>query len=423
MTHRHAATLGMPSCAVVGAGVLGLCTAILAQRRGLQVTLYDRQPPGLGASYGNAGYLACELIDPLSTPATLRIAPKLWLDPNGPLALPLRHLPKLIPWLVRFVGAARPAAVASSQQGLRALNQASVPAWRRLLSPLGLGNHLVQSGYMLVWESENKQAEARSHAERLASCGISTRWLDRAALIKMEPEMGPQLSCGLFFPEAYRVQEPYSLVSALYDAFIQAGGTFVEVGVKRVQPVESDGVLIEHSEGEQRFDKAVICAGAWSRSLMKLLGLSVPVEAERGYHLTYRDLKGPLNYPMGSAERRFVMTPLESGLRVVGMSELGGLTLAPFKKRYDVLKRHACALIPGLKTKSEQCEFWMGHRPTLPDSLPVIDRHPHYRNIGFAFGNQHLGLTQAAVSAELLWKVMENEPTEVDMNLYRVNRF
>jgi len=423
MTTGHAPLSGMPTCAVIGAGVLGLATALMAQRRGYEVTLYDRQPPGLEASYGNAGYLACELVDPLATPETLRIAPKLWLDPDGPLALPLRHLPKLLPWLLRFVASARPGSAEVSRSALHALNRNSVAAWQRMLQPLGLTEHLVKSGYLLVWESADKEAEARAHAERLATFGIETLWLEQEQLIELEPEMGPQLSHGLFFPEAWRVQDPHHLVCEMFEAFEQAGGRFEKQAVEAVEPQAKGTAQVRTAAGCAGYDRAVICAGAWSNRLMKPLGLSVPLEAERGYHLSYRYLQGPLRHPMGSAERRFVMTPLVSGLRVVGMSELGGLKLAPFKRRYAALRKHACALLPGLREQDECCETWMGHRPTLPDSLPVIDRHPQHKNIGFAFGNQHLGLTQAAISAELLWQRMEEEGSELDLQPYRVDRF
>ena len=423
MKTGHASLKGMPACAVIGAGVLGLCSAIQAQRKGYRVTLYDRQPPGKGASYGNAGYLACELIDPLATPETLRQAPRLWLDPDGPLALPLRHLPALVPWLLRFVASARPKALAESRKALRALNEDAVPAWTRLLAPLGLTQHLVKSGYMLVWESDAKREQAKTHADYLARFNIQTQWLDKADLVSMEPEMGPQLSHGLFFPNAWRVQDPYMLVEALYAAFLQEGGRFCESAVERVLPTGNGQAQVRSEEEAEVFDRAIICAGAWSSALLEPLGLSVPLEAERGYHLTYPNKRETLNYPMGSAERRFVMTPLASGLRVVGMSELGGLKLSPFKRRYKVLKKHARALIPSLKGDSEPCETWMGHRPTLPDSLPVLDCHPEHPQIGFAFGNQHLGLTQAAISSELLWYVLDGESAPVDMAPYRVTRF
>lgn len=408
--------------AVVGAGVVGLCTALQAQRKGYRVTLIDRDAPGQGASFGNAGYLATELIEPLASGKTLRGALAMLLDPHGPLALPLGYLHCSLPWLVRFVAAARPAQVARSRDGLLALNRAALAAWRRCLADIGASEQLRQSGYLLVWESADRLEEARAHARYLQQWGVHTELVDAARLAQLEPALAGTLSHALYFPEACQVREPYQLCHLLFAAFEARGGHFVQQVVESVS-ADTLQVQLKTADAALRFDQAVICTGAWSKTLLQGTGIEVPLEAERGYHLSMDSPAVSLNRPIGSAERRFVISPLDSGLRAVGFTELGGLRLKPIRSRFETLRRHSQALIPALGDPTLNCREWMGHRPTLPDSLPVIDRHPQHARLLFAFGNQHLGLTQAAISAELVVSLMRGETPALDPQPYRVERF
>lgn len=412
----------MQHVAVVGAGVVGLCTALEAQRRGYHVTLIDRDAPGRGASFGNAGYLATELIDPLSTGKTLRSAPAMLLNPRGPLALPLRHLHRILTWLVRFVAAARPEQAARSRQGLVALNRAAVPAWQRCLEEVGATEQLLRSGYLLVWEDARRLDEARRHAAYLEQWNIRTELVQGMRLAELEPTLADTVSHALYFPDACQVREPYKLCLTLFSAFKARGGEFVQRNVKSLEP-EAAAVSLRTPAGALRFDRVVVCAGAWSKVLLQSIGVKVPLEAERGYHLTIDGVAKGLTRPIGSAERRFVMSPLDSGLRAVGFTELGGLKLKPIARRFRVLRHHCRALLPQLADSGLRVQEWMGHRPTLPDSLPVIDRHPQYPGLYYAFGNQHLGLTQAAVSAELVVSMISGDAPPIDPEPYRADRF
>lgn len=408
--------------AVVGAGVVGMTTALALQRQGYRISVYDPREPGLGASYGNAGFLATELIDPLSTPAMLRKAPRLWLDPHGAVALPLRYLPRLAPWLVRFIAAARPAQVTKGRQALAALNDAAVAAWRRCLADIGAEEELVASGYLLVWESPNGMAQTRAHAEHLGQWGIDAQLLSAAEIREREPGLTNELSHGLYFPGAHQVCDPHALVRRLAEAFVARDGTIRQARVERLEP-QGEGVCLHTDQGPVMAGQAVVAAGAWSHQLAAGLGLSIPLETERGYHLTLPARGKTLRQPVGSAERRCVMTPMSCGLRVVGFTELGGLSLPPVRHRYASLRHHAETLLHDPAGFDATAEEWMGFRPTLPDSLPVIDTHPDYPVVHFAFGHQHLGLTQAAITAELLAARMAGEAPALDLAPYRVTRF
>ncbi|MCR9930430.1 NAD(P)/FAD-dependent oxidoreductase [Vibrio antiquarius] len=422
---KHTPFNNKPTVAVVGAGVVGLCTALEAQRHGFQVTLFDKGLPGEGASFGNAGYLATELIDPLATKKTLAAAPRMWMDPKGPLALPWKYLPQALPWLARFVRSASSARVEASRQALYQLNQAAVPAWQRCLADIGAEEYLVPSGYLLVWESENKLDEAKTHAAYLAQWDIESVLLQGAQLREKEPELAETVSHALFFPNACRVKDPYLLSKQLFAVFQARGGCFEQTEVSEILPQEN-AVGVVTATSQNRFEHVVLCTGAWGKPLLEQTGISVPLEAERGYHLTIEtaDMETPpLHHPIGSAERKFVMSPLASGLRVVGITEIGGLRLPEFTRRFNVLRHHSRQLLPRLNNPALKVSEWMGHRPTLSDSLPVIDQHPRHPRLLFAFGNQHLGLTQAAISAELVISLLRQVEPEFDVKPYRVDRF
>jgi len=412
------------SLAVIGAGVIGLCTALQAQKQGYQVTLIDKELPGKGASFGNAGYLATELIDPLATVKTIKAAPRMWLSPRGPLCLPLNHLFNILPWLKRFLVAASPSKAEHSRDALIQLNRESIPAWYRCLNQIDAKEEIVESGYLLVWESPERKEEAREHGRYMAQFNIPCEYVEGHRLAELEPELSQTLSHALYFPQACRVKEPYQLCQRLFEAFEQQGGEFLQTSVQDIQPDENKACV--HLDQEKRiFDKSIICTGAWSKQLLAKVGLKVPLEAERGYHITAADQAHRLRHPIGSAERRFVITPLDSGLRAVGMTELGGLKRGPIVRRFNVLKHHTQKLLPGLISKKQPVHYenWMGHRPTLPDSLPVIDQHPDHPQLLFAFGNQHLGLTQAAATAELILSIAQEQTSFMPTHYFSVSRF
>lgn len=410
-----------PDVIIVGAGLIGMTTALKLQQEGLRVLVVDRDEPGKGASFGNAGYLATELVDPLSTPETLRKAPELLLNPHGPLALPPRHLPHLLPWLLRFAMAARKPSLKQGRQALASINSHSLAAWKRCLASIGAEDELVASGYLMVWENARALEQARRHREKLGQYGIEATLLDADTVQARDSGLSPAIHHALLFPNAHQVRDPYRLVQRLVKAFKGAGGNIVRAAVEHVG-ANADGVVIRSDSDVFEAHRLVVAAGAWSGKLAEQLGLKVPLEGESGHHLTITERVDALRQPIGSAERNIVMTPMQCGLRIVGFSELGGLALKPNPKRSQTLKHHASALLSDVRGV-EQASDWMGFRPTLPDSLPVIGQHPKQPQVQFAFGHQHLGLTQAAITAELIVDQLMGRPSAIDLAPFRTDRF
>lgn len=409
------------SYVVIGAGLIGLCTALELLSCGAQVTLLEHGKPGHGASYGNAGFIASELIEPLATAENIRHAWSMLRDPHGALAVPVKHWPQSLPWMIRFALAARKDSVDKGRTALANLLNLAVPSWRNLLNREGLTAHLLQTHYMRVWEDSSLES-ALSEQEFYSAWGIKAHVANSEELATLEPALRGRVHHAVVLPHAHRVADPYSLSQALFNRFLELGGKLVQEKVLLLGP--SNGrVDVKTNLAKYRFDKAIICAGAYSATLLEPLGLQVPLMAERGYHLNLANVHGLINGPICSADRNVFISPLDGGLRIVGFSELGGTQLPANPARYRTLRHHLGALLPQTETHLNAASEWMGMRPTLPDSLPVIDTHPTHRQIGFAFGHQHAGLTLAAITGKLISSRMCGGADSIDTSAYRVTRF
>lgn len=410
------------SCAIIGAGLVGLCTALEFLDQGYKVTLIDRQMPGFGASFGNAGFIASEAVDPLATSDTIRKALPMLLDQHGALAIPMGNLTNAIPWLIRFILSAKSDSVDKTRNALANLLRQAVPAWQKLLARENLSNYLIPCHYMRVWENSNAERAARSEQEFYLKWGISAEFANKERVAELEPALRHSIHHAVLLPNSHRVKDPYLLCQALEKAFLRKGGVFKKEHVTAVSPKDHQvKVLTDHNTFI--FDKAVVCAGAHSAELLNGFGVHIPLMAERGYHLNFPMIKKLLNGPVCSAERNIFINSLDGGLRVVGFSELGGTNLPANSKRYETLRHHIRSILPQTESHLSKASEWMGMRPTLPDSLPIIDTHPHHPQIGFAFGHQHVGLTLAAATAQLLAARMLKNEECLDLTPYNVSRF
>ncbi|HIF88418.1 MAG TPA: FAD-binding oxidoreductase [Candidatus Thioglobus sp.] len=322
--------------------------------------------------------------------------------------------------MLRFIRQTTKKNIESSRAAINALNELAIEAWRRLLTDIDGLHFLNKPGYLLLWKSNNKIQDAKNQLNMMQHFGIKCELINSGKIKKLEPELDEKLSHALYFEYAYQVSDPYKLCQALFSKFIERGGVFTQ---QKVTSIKQQGEKIRLTTSKQKlFDKVVICAGAWSGQLLNPLGVSVPLVVERGYHVDFEKNGLNLGHLIASAENRFFISPLESSIRVVGISELSGLKLGVIKKRFKLLKNQSASIIPKLRS-SQHKSLWMGHRSTLPDSLPIIDRHPSHPNIMLAFGHQHLGLTQAAITAEILVQMMQNEKTSIDTKPYSATRF
>ncbi|MCK7596716.1 FAD-binding oxidoreductase [Microbulbifer sp. CAU 1566] len=406
---------------IIGAGIIGVALAEQLQHRGHQVTLVDRDSPGRGCSYGNAGHFATDVVLPLANMKTILSVPKLLLDPLGPLSIRWGYFPKVLPWLLRFAVAAAPANVEKSCQHLRALNGRSIESYDRLLGRTGLTDLMTKRGALTVYERPDSVGRNRATVDLLREYGVEIESLSGDEVRALEPALGKGVVGGLFFPRTAHTANPYRLVTALADRFQNSGGEILQEEVVGLQQT-ADAMDVRLSSGRSiRSRRLVIATGAWSKVFAEQLGYKVPLDTERGYYLMLPQPGTNISRPLVSFERSFVMTPMEEGLRLAGTVELGGLDAEPNFARADILFDHAQSLLPDISNTG--AHRWMGFRPSLPDSLPVLGIAPHHPRVAFAFGHQHLGLTQAAITAELLADELEGKAPEIDLSPFSIKRF
>lgn len=418
---------------VIGAGLVGAaCAARLAQA-GREVLLLDMQAPGMGASFGNAGHVATEQLVPLANPQVLRDSWRYLRDADSPLRLRLAYLLPILPWLARFVLAARPSALARGIQALIALQQTSRDDLRELMQTCAIEHLLSLDGYLRVWETAAGEASAKRQAAEVGAYGIRTEVLSLQALRAEAPALSADVTGAICYPDTGHVADPHAVCTGLVDALQRLSGRVERARVRQVCQEGEGLVRLTLDHGPILHARQVlVCAGAWSRPLARSLGYRVPLDTERGYHIT---LPWPgtgeygvgtigLRRPIASTERSVIMTPMSVGLRMTGTVEFGGLQLPPDPRRYASLRGHLQALVPGVRAEAAStASTWMGFRPSLPDHLPVLGAAPRHRGVFFAFGHQHLGLTLCGVTARILTDLMQGRAPGIDMAPYRVDRF
>ncbi|MEH8020820.1 FAD-dependent oxidoreductase [Rheinheimera metallidurans] len=409
------------SFVVVGGGVIGLTIALTLQARGVQVLLVDKDTIAAGTSLGNAGHIATEQVFPIADPSVLKSLPRMLLDPLGPLRLDWRYLLPITPWMLRLVSNMRPRAFAHIHQALTLINAAALPAWHTFTKQYQLEDLVKINGSLLVAEKPQTAVKLQQHGEALNRIGVTNSWLTTAELLEREPLLANNQLGALFYPNTGHLVDLAILFTRLQAQFFALGGAVLEhVNVRSIRQRGPDDIFIDSSHGPLLANNVVVACGAYAKNLVKgLSGVSVPLETERGYHLMLPAETARLSVPVSSADRRFIMTPMNNGLRLAGTVEYAGLTRPPNMQRARNLLPLAN---PMLRTalNAQGNTQWMGFRPTIADSLPVIDK---YENCYYAFGHQHLGLTQAPITAELIAALHFGEATPIDCSAFSLSRF
>jgi glycine/D-amino acid oxidase-like deaminating enzyme len=407
--------------AVVGAGIIGVACALQLARQGRQVVVIDSQAPGLGASYGNAGHLATEQVFPIADASILKRLPGMLMDPMGPLRLDWKYLPRALPWFIRLLLNLRPAPYRRTVAGIRALNEASLAAWQRLLHSIDRAQLLREDGSLLVFERPESRAALDAVQERMRQQQVPVTFWTGDAIREAAPQLSDAIQGGLFFPSTGHFLDPYQVVCELVEAAKAAGVQFLQRQVLDGR-TDDQGVTLSTDQGPLAARQVLIACGAHSARLTAALtGKTVPLDTERGYHLMLPHEHQRLPFAVTSLERKFIMTPMTGGLRLAGTVEFAGLERPANMQRAWQLHRLSKGLFRQ-DLSQEGATPWMGFRPSLPDSLPVIDRVCDGKVL-LAFGHQHLGLTQAAVTAEMVGALASGDQWPSGLAPYRLDRF
>lgn len=408
--------------AVIGAGIIGLSVAYHLLRSGARVTVIDRDPLGDKASHGNAGAIAVAEVTPASAPGALFRVARWMLDPLGPVAVRPTHAPKLLPFLWRFAKASTPNEVERISRALAAIHARVYDDLLPMLTDAGLEHDLHRKGALSVYETESGyQRDAADWACKRAR-GILCEEVSGEEARRMEPALGACVQRAVLTPQWSFVSDPKHIVNGLRERLTQDGVVIIKDEVRGILHADSPALAIIGSDGTRiTADKVVVAAGAWSGLLARGLGDRVLLESERGYNMTLPNSGISVQRQLIFAERKFVATPLRSGLRIGGAAEFGGLRATANYKRSRVLVDLARRYLPELQTAGGTS--WAGHRPTTPDSLPVIGRSPRRPNVIYAFGHGHLGLTQAATTGRVVADLVFDKPPCIDVAPYRIERF
>jgi len=407
--------------AVIGAGIVGVSTALYLQRDGHRVTLIDRQGPGEGTSKGNAAVIAVESCVPVATPGIVKRVPGMLMDPLGPLAIRWSYLPQLAPWLWQFVRASSPQRVEQISIALRALLLQAVDAYLPLLRSAGLDDMLKRTGWLGVYESERKFLSAQGDLALQRRRGVKMEVLPAEEIRQFEPNLAPIYKHAVYYPENAYVTNNYRLVQALAESFVRQGGSVLKEETRDFVLGPGGPTHVITDKGRHAVDAVAVTAGAWSKALAVKLGHRPLLDTERGYHVMFPNPGVMPRLPLYSGDYSFAVTPLEHGLRFAGTVELGGLAAAPNYARANVLLERGRRMFPALNEAGKT--EWMGFRPSMPDSVPVISGSPRHANAFFGFGHGHIGLTLGAVTGRLIADLVAGRDPGVDMHPYRIDRF
>jgi D-amino-acid dehydrogenase len=409
--------------AIVGAGIVGCATALTLAAEGHRVTVFDPDAPGAGTSSGNAGAIVTGSVTPNATPAVLKALPSYLLDRNSPAVLRLRHAPRVLPWLLRFIRAGTPAEVDRIAAALSPLVSRSLEAHQALAALAGAEGLITREGWLKVYASEADFAATALDRRLMDRHGVNYRILNRQEVAELEPDLDPALcTIGLHQPESGFVRFPRGLAQAYFDAAARRGALHLREKVRGVAR-RPGGVTVHVDGNAKNFDHLVICAGAWSSLLARQLGDRVSLDTERGYHIAFGPgtaslMRGPVVFPALS----LVLSPMHDGIRLVSGDELAGLTAPPDYSRIRALIPRAYRALPALRDAAPATE-WMGFRPSTPDSLPVIGPSAHGAEVIHAYGHGHLGLTLSAITARMVADTIAGRPAAFDPTPYLAARF
>lgn len=406
---------------VIGAGIIGSCCALQLLRDGHHVTLVDREEPGSGCSFGNAAAISPAAVVPMALPGMIKKVPKWLFDPEGPLSVKWHYLPKVAPWLARWVLASRASVATRASYALHALNSGTLVGYRQLLTPSQFQEHIHPSGHLYVWRKRPAGVgDVLVQALREAH-GVRTEALDADQLRQLEPRLGPDIKAGLLLPDNSQTRNPKRLVEAVVSNFLAEGGVLLRDDVCGLKRHAREVTTVVTRTGSLNCDVLLVAAGAFSRLFKPELARGVPLETERGYHMMLLEPNIMPQLPIMFADFKFYATPLDDGLRLAGTVEFSGLDAAPNWQRAELLLKHAERVLPGIKGCGST--VWMGRRPSIPDSVPVIDRSPDFDNVFLAFGHGHLGMSGGPGTSRLISDLINGREPFIAPAPYSSERF
>ena len=411
----------MKKVTVIGAGILGMSTASYLRRDGHDVTVLTMHPPGEYCSFGNAGMLNNAGCVPQAMPGVIWKVPGYLTDPLGPLVVRGKYLLRAMPWLLRFLANANRRQAEHASKAIYSMVRDTVPTYEELARWAGVPELIRRSNYLVAYDTEEAYQDDALAWKLRAERGVKTEILDAAGIRRLVPQLSPHYVVGVHVLDQAFVRNPERLVKSLAAKFQQEGGVILQ---RKVLGMETGGggVKTLHTDaGDIPVEKLVVCAGVHSGEITGKLGEPVPIEAERGYHVTYSDPGLDVPLPVHVSDTKVFVTPMEMGARVAGQAEFAGIYADPNYQRAEVLETHMKKMFPA--TRVTDSTRWMGRRPSMPDSLPVIGRSVKQNNVFYGFGHGHMGLCGGAPTARIVADLVSGRKPAIDLSPFRVDRF
>ena len=407
------------SVGIIGAGIQGVCIGLQLIKKGVPATIFDKNDPGSMSSYGNAGHFSPYAVIQLNRPDVIYDIPKMLLSSYGPLALKWNYIPKMIPWILKYLKSSTKKSMMHTTKYMHQILDLSLDAYDEILNEIDTTNLVDRKGIIYIWT--NKNLKSRKMEIKIRNdLGIKQKLLTKDEVLELEPNLNPVFDGGVLYDYAYHARDPKEITKKLFELFLKLGGKFKKEEVLNVKQINYDQTQVTTNSDKFSFEKIVLASGAFSKKLTDQLGENIPLDTERGYHIHYKDMDHLLTRPVIFLDRGFGMTPMNQGLRAVGTVELGGFDNPISKKRIDYIDKCAKELLPQLGDFNDE---WLGFRPTLPDFLPVIGPSLKNRNIIYAFGHHHLGWTLGAITGKIVSGIVNEEKTNLDLSPYSSARF
>ncbi len=407
------------SAGIVGAGIQGICTGLQLLKKNIPVTIFDKNDPAKMASYGNAGHFSPYAVLQFNRPDILVNIPQMLFSSYGPLALKWNYVPKMIPWMWRFVKNCNTKSMLHTAKYMHQILDLSLDAYEDAFKEIDTTGLIERKGIIYGWTNENLKSRNLEIKVR-EDLGVKQTLISKNEISDLEPNLQPIFDAGVLFDYAWHARDPYAISKKLFDLYVKKGGKFVKENVTQINQTKHDETLIKTEDKEYTFEKTVIACGAFSKKLTDRLGENIPLDTERGYHVHFKNMDHLLERAVINLDRGFGLTPMNQGMRAVGTVELGGLNNPPSKKRIEYIIRCAKELLPELDKHEDE---WLGFRPTLPDFLPVLGPSKKNKNIIYAFGHHHLGWTLGAITGKIVSGIVAEEKTNLDLAPYNSSRF
>lgn len=411
---------GAKDVIVIGAGIVGVSTALWLQRDGHRVTLIDREGPAAGTSYGNGGILASGSIIPVTVPGLVWKAPGMLLRRDQPLFLKWSYLPRLVPFLRRYLRHANAASVDRAAEALHLLLHDAPDQHMALARGTAAERYLKPTDYLFGYKDRQAFQADRFGWQLRRRRQVPFEEMDAAALAAHDPALAGTFGFAVRCGGHGQITDPGAYVTALAEAFIAAGGRFVQTELRDIDLRDGVCAALQTSAGAMQADSYVLTTGAWSGAFARKLGVSVPLESERGYHIEFVNPSVTLKSTVMVASGKFVLNSMEGRLRCAGVVEFGGLTKPASVAPIAMLKRQVAGLFPDLTY--DRVDEWMGHRPATADSIPVIGFSPKASNVLLGYGHHHIGLTGGPKTGRWLAQLVAGRPGNTDLAAYAPDR-